>query len=143
MQKFCVFYHFFLSDGVSVQRSPLTDMGNLSLSKPTTPFGVGNNETHAIYMLCAFLRKMLSKGLFPVVPCTSRPSTDSRALMAKVIRMSNPDNFVAVQCCLAGKCDTKCLHIMCFVNLLLILVQLPHTSHLNSQMDLRCFTRTQ
>ena len=121
----------------------MTDMGNLSLWKPTTPIGVGNNKMHEIYMFCAFLRKMLSKGLFPVVPCTSRPSSRSRALMAEVIRMSNPDNFVAVQCCLAGKCDTKCLHIMCFVNFLLILIQLLHISHLNSQMDRRCFTRTQ
>ena len=127
--------YLILSDGVSVPRSPLTDMGSLSLSKPTTPFGVGNNENkHVIYMFCSFLRKMLSKGLFPVVPCTSRPATDSRALMAKLIRMSNPDNFVAVQCCLAGKWDKKCLHIMCFFSFLSILIQLPHISHLNSLM---------
>ena len=29
--------------------------------------------------------------------------------------MSNPDNFVAVQCCLAGKCDTMfAYHVFCY-----------------------------
>ena len=49
-----------------------------------------------------FLRRMLNRGLFPVLPSTSVPSPRSRAIMEKIIRLSNPDNFCAAIVSLAG-----------------------------------------